>query len=59
MFMISVKVEGVADLDATEYKKVSANAYRFITENYNYEDKAREYENIILREYQNYKDKAK
>lgn len=52
-------VEGVADLDATEYKKVSANAYRFITENYNYEDKAREYENIILREYQNYKDKAK
>lgn len=37
-----------ANMNKEEYSNVSENAYRFIIENYNYEDKAREYEKIIV-----------
>lgn len=52
------KIEGVVNMDREEYQKVADTAYRFIIENYNYEDKAREYETILFREYQKYKDKV-
>lgn len=52
------KIEDAVNMNQNEYKKVSDCAYRFIIENYNYEDKAREYEAIVWREYQKYKDKA-
>ena len=52
------KVEAAANMDLDEYSKVSDCAYRFIIDHYNYEDKAREYEEIILKEYQKHKDRA-
>ena len=52
------KVEAAANMDLDEYSKVSNCAYRFIIDHYNYEDKAREYEEIILKEYQKHKDRA-
>ncbi len=52
------KIEAVVNLNSDEYRKTAECAYRFIIENYNYEDKAREYEAILLREYKKYKDKA-
>jgi len=51
------KVEAAVNLGRDEYRVIADNAYQFIIENYNYEDKAREYEKILLREYQKYKDK--
>lgn len=50
------KIEYAANMSDDEYKKVSDNSYRFIMENYNYEDKAREYERILLAEYKKFKD---
>lgn len=44
------KITMIASLPEEERKRFSANAYSFITENYNYEDKAREYEALMLRE---------
>lgn len=41
-------IEKLLNMTDEEYKAMSDNAYRFITDNYNYEDKAREYESIIL-----------
>ena len=52
------KIEAGVNMDQSEYQKVADCAYSFIVENYNYEDKAREYEAILLREYQKYKDKV-
>ena len=52
------KVEAAANMGSDEYSKVSDCAYRFIIDHYNYEDKAREYEEIILKEYQRNKDRA-
>ena len=52
------KIQAVVNMDRREYQKVADCAYRFIIENYNYEDKAREYEAILLKEYQKYKDKV-
>lgn len=45
------KIEELLNMPETEYKKMSDNAYSFITDNYNYEDKAREYEKIIIDSY--------
>ena len=42
------KIEAAADMNDGDYRAISDNAYKFIIENYNYEDKAREYENVIL-----------
>lgn len=52
------KIEAAVNMEQDEYQKTSARAYRFIIENYNYEDKAREYEAILMREYLKYKDKG-
>ncbi len=41
-------LETVLNMNDEDFKKMKENSYRFITENYNYEDKAREYEKIIL-----------
>lgn len=51
------KIEMVVNMDRREYLKIAKNAYRFIIEKYDYEDKAREYESILFREYQEYKDR--
>lgn len=48
------KIKYAVDIPEKEYAAVSENAYRFITENYNYEDKAREYEKIILDTYERF-----
>lgn len=44
------KIKMIAGLSDEQRKNVSANAYSFIIKNYNYEDKAREYEALMLRE---------
>lgn len=41
-------IAAAANMDEKEYAAVGENAYCFITEQYNYEDKAREYEKIII-----------
>lgn len=41
-------VETVAALPPEEYRRMSENAYRYITEHYDYVAKAREYEAILL-----------
>ena len=52
------KIEAAVNMDKSEYQKVADCAYKFIIDNYNYEDKAREYEAILMREYLKYKDKG-
>lgn len=47
-------IEKLLNLTDEEYKAMSNNAYRFITDNYNYEDKAREYEKIIIDTYERF-----
>lgn len=51
------KIEYIANLPEEEFEIISNNAYRFIVENYNYEDKAREYEKVIINQYERYKEK--
>ena len=51
------KIEAVVNMDRREYQKVSDCAYRYIVESFNYKDKVREYEAVLLREYQKNKDK--
>ena len=46
------KIESIVKIPQNEYKQISDNAYKFIIENYNYEDKAREYEKVILEAYE-------
>ena len=53
------KIIEIANMDETEYKKVSENAYRYILDNYNYEDKAREYEAVIKAAYDDFKERIK
>ena len=45
------KIEYIVGLSSDELKRVGSNAYNFIIKNYNYEDKAREYEMVILGTY--------
>lgn len=45
------KVVSVANMDLSEYRKYSKHALNFILESYNYEDKAKEYEQCIIRTY--------
>ena len=47
-------IAAAADMPEKEYAAVGENAYRFITEQYNYEDKAREYEKIIIDTYERF-----
>ncbi len=47
-------IEIVINMREIEYMRVCSNAYQFIVENYNYEVKAKEYENIIITEYNKY-----
>ena len=41
-------IEKLLNMSEDEYKTMSENSYRFIIDNYNYEEKAREYEKILL-----------
>ncbi len=50
-------ITAAAEMPQEEYKAVSENAYNFITEQYNYEHKAREYEKIILNAYERFQSK--
>ena len=50
------KIEAAADMNDGDYRAISDNAYKFIIENYNYEDKAREYEAVLLKEYRRFKE---
>lgn len=45
------KILDIINMDAEAFRTVSKNAYQFIIDNYNYEDKAREYERIIANEF--------
>lgn len=47
-------IAAAADMPEKEYAAAGENAYRFITEQYNYEDKAREYEKIISDTYERF-----
>ena len=47
-------IAAAANMPEKEYVAVGENAYRFITEQYNYEDKAREYEKIIIDTYERF-----
>lgn len=47
-------IAAAANMPEKEYAAVGENAYRFITEQYNYEDKAREYEKIIIDTYERF-----
>lgn len=47
----------IAELDLSKYNNVSDCAYRYIIDNYNYEDKAREYEKIIVDEFKRFKER--
>ena len=49
------KIELIADMKIDEYKKIAKNAYDFILKNYNYEDKAREYEEILVKEFDRFR----
>ena len=49
-----IKIQSVIDMSNYELQEMSNNAYRFITEKYNYEDKAKEYEAIICCEYERF-----
>lgn len=49
------KIEFAAEMPIDKYADISENAYRFIIDNYNYEDKAREYEKIIIDTYNRFK----
>lgn len=51
------KLEEILNMPDSGFKEMSQNALKFITENYNYEDKAREYEQIILNTYNRFKEK--
>lgn len=43
-----ISIEKLLNMTDEEYKTMSKNSYRFIIDNYNYEEKAREYEKILL-----------
>lgn len=45
------KIEYIVGLSSDELKRVGSNAYNFIIKNYNYENKAREYEKVIMESY--------
>lgn len=47
-------IAAAANMPEKEYATVGENAYRFITEHYNYEDKAREYEKTIIDTYERF-----
>ena len=51
-----LKLQTIVDMPKLEYSKYSHNAYEFIRKNYNYEDKAREYEKIIEDTYKTWKE---
>lgn len=53
------KIEDAVNMDHDEYRRTADCAYRFIIENYNYEDKAREYVNILLEDYERFMKKRK
>lgn len=42
------KIQAFLDMSGEEYREMSDNAYKFIEQNYDYEDKAREYERVLL-----------
>lgn len=50
-----LKIQRVLNMSREDFYCMSSSAYAFITESYNYENKAREYEAIILGEYQRMK----
>lgn len=44
------KIEKIVSMDYDKYKEIMDNSYSFVKENYNYETKAREYEEVILKQ---------
>lgn len=48
------KMQIVLDMSREDFYRMSDAAHDFITRNYNYEDKAREYEKILLTEYERF-----
>lgn len=45
------KIQKILDMPAEKYSQMSRCAYEFIRQNYDYEEKAREYEQILLKTY--------
>lgn len=53
------KIEDAVNMSEEDYKKVSDAAYEFIIQNYNYEEKAKEYEQVLVDEYKRFHERAK
>lgn len=53
------KMQIVLDMSREDFYRMSDAAHDFITRNYNYEEKAREYEKILLTEYERFQVKRK
>lgn len=53
------KIEDAINMSAEYYKIVSDSAYQFIVQNYNYEAKAREYEQVLVDEYRRFHERNK
>ncbi len=51
------KLQMIIEMPRDEYQMVCKNAYDFIISNYNYEDKAKEYEEIVIKTYNDYRNK--
>lgn len=51
------KIEYVLNFPEDKYNTVKKSAYKYIIDNYDYEIKAREYDRIIVKEYQKFLDK--
>lgn len=53
------KIFDAVNMEFDDYKKVSNSAYQFILQNYNYETKAREYEQVLIDEYNRFHERIK
>lgn len=51
------KIQEVIDMPTEEYQKMSQASYDFVAKNYNYEDKAKEYMEIIEKTYSSFNEK--
>lgn len=48
------KIQDVLEMPSEDFGRMSSAAYDFITHNYNYKDKSREYEQILFAEYKRF-----
>lgn len=51
------KIQEIIDMPEKEFQKTSNLAYQFVKKNYDYESKAREYEHILMRVYEQFSDR--